>query len=129
MAKQQCEADVQAGTSYPLGSSVGAGGVSFSVFSRSATLVELLLFDREGDTEPSRVIALDSSRHRTYHYWHAFVSGLTQGQLYGYRAHGPFDPALGQRFDSTKLLLDPYGRGIAVPDRYSRAMASRTGTN
>ncbi len=129
MAKQLFEADVGAGTSYPLGSSAGAGGVNFSVFSRSATLVELLLFDKEEDTEPSRVVALDAGRHRTYHYWHALLPGLSQGQLYGYRVHGPFDPARGQRFDSTKVLLDPYSRTIAVPDGYSRAMARRTGTS
>ena len=58
--------------------------------------------------------------NRTYHYWHAFVPGVSAGQIYGYRVEGPHDPARGMRFDSTKLLLDPYGRGVAVPDCYRR---------
>ena len=57
------------------------------------------------------------------------VPGLTAGQLYGYRVEGPSDPASGMRFDAIKLLLDPYGRGVAVPDGYRRTAASRPGEN
>jgi isoamylase len=120
---------VEAGRSAPLGASVRDGGVNFSVFSRNATLVELLLFDDERATQPSRVIALDPSRHRTYHYWHAFVPGLGPGQAYAYRAHGPFAPWRGWRFDREKVLLDPYGRAVAVPDVYDRGAAARPGDN
>ena len=74
---------------------------------------------------PSRVIHLDPSANRTYHYWHVFVPGLQPGQLYGYRAHGPFDPPQGLRFDASKVLLDPYGRGVVVPIGYSRDDAAR----
>src|SRR5262249_19809919 len=92
-----------------------AGGVNFSVFSKHATGVELLLFDRVDDAGPSRIVRLDPADNRTYHYWHVFVPDVRPGQLYGYRVDGPFNPSNGLRFDPTKVLLDPYGRGIAVP--------------
>ncbi|HEV3209369.1 MAG TPA: hypothetical protein VGY91_03835 [Chthoniobacterales bacterium] len=72
---------------------------------------------------PSRSIELDPRTQRTYHYWHVFVPDVEAGQLYSYRVHGPLDPARGMRFDSTKLLLDPYGRGVVVPLYYSRQAA------
>jgi len=85
--------------------------------------VELLLFDREDDARATRVIPLDPASNRTYYYWHVFVSGLRPGQMYGYRVHGPWDPASGMRFDPTKVLLDPYGRSVVVPKSYSRKAA------
>ena len=117
------------GHSSPLGASVTASGVNFSVFSRSAAAVELLLFDGEDNTQPARVVPIDPVTNRTYHYWHVFVPGLKPGQLYGYRVHGPSDPAKGMRFDPTKVLLDPYGRGVVVPKSYSRAAARSKGDN
>src|SRR6476469_1618623 len=90
---------VTAGASAPLGATVLPGGVNFSVFSKHASAVELLLFDSDQAPQPSRVIRLDPARHRSYHYWHAFVPGLTPGQVYAYRADGPFQPERGQRFD------------------------------
>ena len=74
-----------AGRSSPLGATVLPGGGNFSVFSRNASGVELLFFDREDDSRPSRVITIDPAANRTYHYWHVFVSGVQPGQLYGYR--------------------------------------------
>jgi isoamylase len=117
------------GQSAPLGATVTCGGVNFSLYSRDATLIELLFFDHADDARPSRVILLDTSLHRTYHYWHVFISGAEPGQLYGYRVHGPFAPDQGMRFDPAKLLIDPYGRGIAVPTSYSREAARRQGDN
>ena len=122
-------ATIGPGKSFPLGATLSPAGVNFSVFSRSADRVELLLFDGEADAQPARVIRLDPQRHRTYYYWHAFVSGLTAGQLYGYRVHGPCDPARGLRFDPDKMLLDPYGRAVAVPPGYSRRAAQQPGEN
>jgi isoamylase len=110
-----------------LGATIRPAGVNFSVFSRRATRVELLLFDYAGATSPARVIALDPRTHRTYHYWHAFVPGIGAGQIYAYRAFGPFDPAQGLRFDPSKVLLDPYGRAVVVPETYSRERASKFG--
>jgi hypothetical protein len=105
----------QTGQSSPLGATVLSGGVNFSVFSRQATRVDLLLFDSAEAAQPARVIELDPRTHRTYHYWHVFVPGIGTGQLYAYRAFGPFDPAQGLRFDPSKVLLDPYGRAVVLP--------------
>jgi len=116
------------GASSPLGATPGREGVNFRVFSRHATGVELLLFEHVDDAKPSRVIRIDPA-DRTYHYWHAFVPGATAGQLYGYRVEGPSDPASGLCFDPYKILLDPYGRCVAVPVRYDRAAASEPGDN
>jgi glycogen operon protein len=115
-----------AGVPAPLGASVQPAGVNFSVFSKDATSVELLLFDG-ASRPPSRTIALDPLRHRTYHYWHVFVEGLTPGQIYAYRAQGPAAPERGWRFDRDKVLLDPYGIAVAVPPGYDRAAAKRPG--
>jgi glycogen operon protein len=113
----------------PLGATVLDDGVNFSVFSRQAKAVELLFFDRADDPKASRVICLDPGSDRTYHYWHLFVPGVRPGQLYGYRVDGPFNPANGLRFDRTKVLLDPYSRAVAVPDRYDRSAAMLPGEN
>jgi isoamylase len=111
------------GLSSPLGATVVPGGVNFSLFSRNASSVDLLFFDREDDGQPARVIHFDPWTNLTYHYWHVFVKGLQPGQLYGYRVHGASDPASRLRFDPTKVLLDPYGRGVVVPRNYSREAA------
>ncbi len=121
--------EIRPGRSDPLGSVVEPDGVNFSVFSRSAEAVQLALYDDVDDLEPQELITLDPQRHRTYHYWHVFVPGLKPGQLYAYRARGPFDPAQGLRFDGTKTLIDPYGRAVAVPSDYRRAAATRPGPN
>ena len=98
-------------------------------FSRRATAVEILFFDREDDAQPTDVVRIDPIANRTYHYWHVFVPGVRSGQLYGYRFHGPFDPAAGMRFDPEKVLLDPYGRGVVVPKAYNRDAARGRGNN
>jgi glycogen operon protein len=121
--------DTKPGSSYPLGATLSGGGANFSVFSRGATRVELMLFDRLDDDRARRTIDLDPPRHRTYHYWHAFVPDVKAGELYGYRVHGPSDPAHGMRFDPGKVLLDPYGRGVVVPPSYNREAATRAGDN
>ena len=115
--------------SFPIGATLVDGGANFSVFSRSAEHLELLLFDRADDSRPSRVIRMDPSVNRAYHYWHVFVPGLEAGQIYGYRAFGPFEPDRGLRFDPSKVLLDPYGRAIIVPANYSREAARLEGDN
>ena len=117
------------GRSSPLGATVFPGGVNFSVYSRNASGVELVLFNREDDMQPERMITIDPATNRTYHYWHVFVPDVRPGQLYGYRVDGPFDPASGMRFDASKVLLDPYGRGVVVPRNYSRDAARLEGDN
>jgi isoamylase len=117
------------GISSPLGSTVSRDGVNFSLFSKSSTRIELLLFDKVDDSKPSAVFPLDPITNRTYHYWHVFVPGIQPGQIYGYRAHGSFAPGNGLRYDPDKILIDPYGKAVAVPERYSRVSASAPGDN
>jgi pullulanase/glycogen debranching enzyme len=117
------------GASAPLGATASRHGVNFSVLSRHATGVELAFFDGVDDSRPSRVVRLDPTIDRTYHYWHTFVPGVRPGQLYGYRVDGPCEPARGLRFDAAKVLLDPYARAVAVPAQYSRDAARKPGDN
>jgi len=117
------------GKSFPIGATVFPDGVNFSLFSKNSTLVELLLFNHVDDAKPDHVISLDPWKNRTYHYWHVFVPGLRPGQIYAYRAQGPFEPQRGLRFDHDKILLDPYGRAVAVPGKYDRTAASKPGDN
>jgi glycogen operon protein len=120
---------VRPGKSFPLGATVYPDGVNFTLFSKNAQWVDLLLFECPEDPHPSRIVSLDPRRHRTYHYWHVFVEGVTAGQVYAYRVAGPFDPSRGHRFDHDKVLLDPYGRGVIVPDSYDRDAGNRPGDN
>ncbi len=117
------------GRSSPLGCSIVDGGANFSIYSRSADAVELLLFDQVDDGQPSRTIALDPIENRTYHYWHVFVPQVTPGQIYAYRVLGPSAPAGSAGLDGRKVLLDPYGRGVVVPKNYSREAACQEGDN
>lgn len=117
------------GISYPLGASVQPGGVNFSLFSKHCQKVELLFFDHQDASYPSRVIELDRKFNRTYYYWHIFVKGIDHGQLYAYRIDGPFDPGKGHRFDGSKVLLDPYSRAVVAGDRYDRQAAKSRGDN
>ncbi len=117
------------GRPYPPGATVCADGTNFSIFSASATGMQLVLFDHAEDGVAARTVTLDTVRNRTSHYWHIFLAGIQPGQLYGYRADGPCDPAAGQRFDSQKVLLDPYGKGVSTGRSYSRAAACKPGNN
>jgi len=117
------------GRSFPLGATVYPDGVNFSVYSRSAAGMELVLFDDADAREPSRVIVCDPRRNRSVYYWHVFVPGLRAGQLYGFRAYGPYAPERGMRFDPSKLLLDPYGRAVAIGKNYDRQRARHPGDN
>jgi isoamylase len=114
---------------YPLGPTVSAEGTNFSVFSANATGVEIVFFNHADDAQGARVISLDPVLQRTSHYWHIFVPGIRPGQLYGYRVDGPYDPSKGYRFDSEKLLLDPYAKSVSMGRNYSRDAASRPGDN
>jgi isoamylase len=121
--------EIREGSSSPLGATVSPEGANFSVYSKHATGVELLLFECVDDARPSRVIRIDPITNRNYHYWHLFVPGVKAGQIYGYRVEGPFDPPRGMRFDPDKVLIDPYGRGTVVPKNYSREAAREKGDN
>jgi isoamylase len=119
--------ETTAGRSFPVGATVADGGVNFCVFSKHATHVELLLFDRPEDAEAAQTIALDPEQNRTYDYWHVFVHGAKAGQLYGYCISGPDTPGL--RFDQEKVLVDPYALAVANTEKYDRANAKTSGDN
>src|SRR5512133_36703 len=113
--------ETKEGRSFPLGATLSADGANFSVYSKHATGIELLLFECVDGDRPKRVISIDPATNRTYHYWHVFVSGVKAGQIYAYRVRGAFDPA--------SVLVDPYGRGAVVPKNYSRDAARNRGDN
>ena len=101
------------GAPFPLGATWdGAAGTNFSLFSEHAERVELCLFD--ADDEEERVELTE----RTAFNWHGYVPGVGAGQRYGYRVHGPYEPAAGHRFNAAKLLIDPYAKSIEGPIRF-----------
>ncbi|GAA3779641.1 glycogen debranching protein GlgX [Streptomyces coacervatus] len=102
---------VTPGRPQPLGATVDADGVNFSLFSEHATRVDLLLFDRCDAPLPSRIVRLHPERHRSFHFWHCHVAGVGPGQVYAYRIDGPRNTHhSGARFNHRKVLLDPYAR-------------------
>lgn len=103
----------------PLGATWDGGGVNFALFSEYATKVELCLFNLATDRSETHTILL---RERTDHVWHGYLPDIRPGQLYGYRVHGPYDPAAGHRFNPSKVLLDPYAKAIGRGIGWSDAM-------
>ena len=101
------------GTPLPLGTTLSENGVQFSVFSRHATAVVLQFFNSARENDLSGEIILDPGLNKTGDIWHVFVEGIRPGQLYGYRADGPYRPREGLRFNKNKLLLDPYTRAVS----------------
>jgi isoamylase len=112
---------VEAGDPTRLGATYENGGVNFALFSACAERVELCLFDAQG-RETERVTLPEY----TNEVWHGFLPGLTPGQLYGYRVHGPFHPEAGHRFNPNKLLLDPYARLIHGEIKWGQAVYGYT---
>lgn len=102
----------EAGRPWPMGASCqtmnGHSGVNFAVYSRHAQRVEVCLYDAQALREISRFDLLAC----TNNVWHGFMPGLGRRQLYGLRAHGPYRPTRGQRFNPAKLLLDPFSHAI-----------------
>ncbi|MCU0967680.1 MAG: glycogen debranching protein GlgX [Rubrivivax sp.] len=117
------------GRPFPLGATPGPYGTDFAIWGGQADGLDLLLYDAVDDDRPARTFTLDPRLHRTGRYWHVHVPDARHGQLYGWRARGPHDPARGARFDADKLLLDPYARCVAMPTGYSRAAAALPGRN
>ncbi|WP_327233643.1 glycogen debranching protein GlgX [Streptomyces sp. NBC_01317] len=98
--------DVQSGRAYPLGAQYDGAGTNFALFSEVAENVELCLVDDDGAEHRIALPEVDGS------VWHGYLPGVGPGQRYGYRVHGPFDPANGLRCNPAKLLLDPYAKAI-----------------
>jgi len=107
------------GVPLPLGTSLRPDGVRFSVFSRHATGLHLLLFDEPRSARPTLEIALDPAVHRVGDVWTVVVPEVAAGQLYGYRAEGPHEPAHGHYFDPDLLLVDPYARAVTRGSAWS----------
>jgi len=98
------------GFPYPLGATWLGNGVNFALFSEAATSVDLCLFDNiEARQENVRIPVTE----HTDQVWHVFLPDARPGQLYGFRVSGPYEPERGLRFNSSKLLLDPYAKAIA----------------
>jgi isoamylase len=98
------------GYPYPLGATWLGNGVNFALFSEHATSVDLCLFDSM--EAPEENVRIPVTEH-TDQVWHIFLPEVRPGQLYGYRVSGPYEPEIGIRFNSSKLLLDPYAKAIA----------------
>jgi isoamylase len=94
------------GSAYPLGASYDGAGTNFAVFSEIADRVELCLFDEVGNEERVRLREVDGF------VWHGYLPNVEPGQYYGYRVHGPYDPAGGARCNPNKLLIDPYAKAV-----------------
>ncbi|MEM8805494.1 MAG: alpha-amylase family glycosyl hydrolase, partial [Cyanobacteria bacterium P01_G01_bin.38] len=120
---------VQPGDSWPLGAMVRDGGINFCLYARGATAVELLLFEQPDSPQPEVTMRLDPQVNHTFHYWHVFVEGLAEGQVYAYRVDGPYEPNNGLRFNPNKVLLDPYSRSIVGWQTYSRQAAIDSSDN
>jgi glycogen operon protein len=108
-----------AGHPHPLGATWDGRGVNFAVFSRHATRLELCLLPHANAQKESVAIPLTA---RTDDVWHVYVSGIGPGQLYGYRVHGPYDPAQGLRFNGNKLLFDPYAKAVGRELRWADSL-------
>jgi isoamylase len=93
----------------PLGATWDGQGTNFALFSQNASRVDLCIFDDSGVKEVARLTLPE----RTRNIWHGYVRDVGPGTLYGYRVHGPYAPRDGQRFNPTKLLIDPYARAIS----------------
>ncbi len=106
------------GSPFPLGADWDGLGVNFAVFSTHATAMELCVFDPTGRREVARYQLTE----RTDEVWHGYLPDADVGLLYGYRAHGPYDPHNGHRFNPHKLLLDPYAKGIHGQLRWTDAL-------
>ncbi|MFI5101429.1 MAG: glycogen debranching protein GlgX, partial [Actinomycetes bacterium] len=97
---------VWTGSAYPLGATYDGAGTNFALFTSVAELVELCLFDEAGNEQRVPLTEVDAD------IWHAYLPGILPGQRYGYRVHGPYDPAQGNRCNPAKLLLDPYAKAV-----------------
>ncbi|MBO0771662.1 MAG: glycogen debranching protein GlgX [Actinobacteria bacterium] len=106
------------GSSYPLGATFDGAGTSFALFSEVAERVELCLFDEAGAEARVPLREVDGF------VWHGYLPGIQPGQRYGYRVHGPYDPAAGHRCNPAKLLLDPYAKAIEGAVRWDPAVFS-----
>ncbi len=124
------EYPIKPGSPYPHGAKLNDGGVNFSIFSRHAEAVELLLFKSEDCEKPFQIIHLDKARHCTFFSWHVFVRHLPAGTWYSWRVDGPNNDIrhTGLRFDKDKHLLDPWAKAVSIKN-WNREAACCPGDN
>jgi isoamylase len=118
IAAKQAGMKIWPGSPYPLGATYDGGGTNFALFSEVAERVELCLFDDEG--KETRV----DLPEREALVWHGYLPRVVPGQRYGYRVHGPYDPAAGLRCNPSKLLLDPYAKAMDGRMEWNEALFS-----
>jgi glycogen operon protein len=111
--------EIKTGNPFPLGAVWDGRGVNFALFSEHASKVELCLFDSIESTAESTRIPLAT---KTGDVWHAYIAGLGPGQLYGYRVHGDYSPEEGNRFNPSKVLVDPYAKNIGRNLRWHNSL-------
>ena len=125
--------DGSEGKPWPLGCSHNESDRSynFALYSKQATSVTLLLYDNGDVARPLRVLPFTFPGNKTGRVWHMRVPSDVVGgaRYYAYQVDGPFDPGSGQRFDKTKILLDPYAKGVFFPPAFSRDAAMEAGSN
>ncbi len=97
------------GSPYPQGATWDGTGVNFALYSENASRVELCLFEELGSAEHKTIEVKECAGY----IWHCYIPGLSIGQLYGYRVHGPYEPEKGLRFNPAKLVIDPYAKAVA----------------
>ncbi|MFF4990148.1 glycogen debranching protein GlgX [Streptosporangium saharense] len=110
--------EIWPGEPYPLGGTWDGAGTGFSLFSEIAERVELCLFDDHGREERVDLPEVEGF------VWHGYFPGVTPGQRYGYRVHGPYDPSRGHRCNPAKLLLDPYAKAVEGELRWNESLFS-----
>jgi isoamylase len=104
------------GSAYPLGATYDGAGTNFAIFSEAAESVELCLFSERGRERRVKLTEVDGF------VWHCYLPNVEPGQRYGYRVHGPYDPARGLRCNPRKLLIDPYAKAVDGPVRWDEAV-------
>jgi len=107
------------GSPLPLGPSLQSTGVNFSLFSRNATRVWLLLYETAEAREPCSIVQLDPRRNRTGDIWHIRVEGVGRGLAYAFRVDGPCAPEQGHRFAPERVLIDPYATALYAPPTWT----------
>ena len=108
------------GTAYPLGATFDGSGTNFAVFSEVAERVELCLFEADGTETRVELVDVDA------YVWHCYLPSVQPGQRYGYRVHGPYDPATGMRCNPSKVLLDPYAKATIGDYDWDQSLFSYT---
>ena len=105
---------IKDGHRYPTGATAGTDGTNFCVFSRHATAVQLLLYEKPDSSRPFQVIDLDPAVNRTFFFWHVFLKGMTGKEkiFYTWKVDGPNNAAAGFKFDPSVELLDPWASAV-----------------